>query len=160
MDLRENRIFLVVITIIITLIVSTVVSIGLSSSANLSVPSLGTITTLGVEAYWDSNCENKTMTIDWGQIHSGTSKNVTLYLKSASNFETTLRLNMSNWNPPSILNYMMLVWDYNGTTIKPGEIKQVALTLNSVSSKSFMDYLLDNGITNFSFDMTISAYHS
>jgi uncharacterized membrane protein YwzB len=47
----KRAVLLITITIVITLIISSIISIRLSKVINLSVPSLGTITTLGVEAY-------------------------------------------------------------------------------------------------------------
>jgi hypothetical protein len=46
----------------------------LSKTSNLTVPSLGTVKTIGVETYWDQNRENKTEEINWDEMRVGTSK--------------------------------------------------------------------------------------
>ncbi|MGQ9460591.1 MAG: hypothetical protein ACUVRA_05120 [Candidatus Bathyarchaeaceae archaeon] len=55
---------LILIVAVASITVTTIISILLSKINNLYVPSLGTIKTIGVEAYWDSKCENKTETIE------------------------------------------------------------------------------------------------
>jgi hypothetical protein len=129
----------------------------LSRINNLSVPSLGTIKTIGVEVCWDPNCENKTETIDWGTVWPGSSKNVTFYIRSVSNFEATLNLNTTNWNPANISDYISLSWSYNRTPLKPGEIIQVTLTLSASSSDSFIRYLIANDVKDFNFDIVIAV---
>ena len=148
---------LILITVLITIVISAIIAIWLDRTFNIHVPSLGNIKTLGVEAYWDRNLENKTETIDWGTIQPGLSKNVTLYLQSISNTETTLYLNTTNWNPTNISDYMNLTWNYNGTPINPGEIIQVTLTLSASSSHSFVRYPIINDVKEFSFDITIGT---
>jgi len=137
--------------------VTTTIAILLSKTSNLTVPSLGTVKTIGVEVYWDQNRENKTGTIDWDEVWLGSSKNVTLYIQSVSNYKITINLNVTDWNPANISEYMTLSWDYNGTLFNPGETIQVTLTLSIPSSQSFVRYLIDEKVQNFSFDIHIVA---
>ena len=153
----KRIILLIIITAIITIIISATISMWLSRTLHFNVPSLGTIKTLGVEAYWNRNLENKTEIIDWGTIHVGSSRNVTFYLRSICNVETTLYLNATNWNPANISNYMSLSWNYNGTIIHPGEIIQVTLTLSASSSDAFLVYLITNDVRQFSLDIIIGT---
>jgi len=153
----KKTLLLVLIVAVASIAVTTAISILLSKIDKLYVPSLATIKTIGVEAYWDPNCENKTETIDWGTIWPGSSKNVTLYIRSVSNFEATLNLNATNWNPVNISDYISLSWSYYGKPLDPGEIIQVTLTLSASSSDSFLHYLIANSVKDFSFDIIISA---
>jgi len=153
----KKTVLLTVIVAIASITVTTTISILLSNIDNLYVPSLGTIKAIGVEAYWDPNCENETEIIDWGTIWPGSSKNATFYLQSVSNFEATLNLNATNWNPANISDYMSLSWSYNGTPLNPGEIIQVTLTLSAPFSDSFIRYLIVNDVKNFSFDIIIAV---
>jgi len=153
----KRAILLITLTAVITLIISSIISIWLSKVTNLNVPSFGTIRTLGVQGYWDKNLENKTETFDWGTIWPGASKNVTIYLRSISNIETTLYLNTTNWNPTNISDYVNLTWNYDETTIRPNEIIGVTLTLSASSSYSFILYLIANDVKQFSFDIIIST---
>ncbi len=153
----KKTLLLIIIVAIVSIAITTTISMLLSRINNLHVPSLGTIKTIGVEAYWDPNCENKTETIDWGTIWLGSSKNITFYIRSVSNFKATLNLNATNWNPTNISNYTNLSWDYNGTPLNPGEIIRVILTLSASYSDSFIRYLIVNDVKSFSFDIVIAA---
>lgn len=163
----SNRtILLIIITAMITIAISAIASIWSNRTINLHVPSLGTIKTIGVEAYWDKNLENKTETINWGTLWLGSSKNFTLYLRSVSNIETTLELSTANWTfrdsnnrivaePSDSSPYMNLTWDYNETIVRPGETVQVTLTLSVDRSSDFIEFLVTNDVKEFSFDILI-----
>jgi len=153
----KKTVLLILVVAAVAILLSAAISIWLSKVTRLKVPSIGTITTIGVEAYWDKNCENKTEKVDWGMIWPSSSKNVTFYLRSVSNVDAKLKLNVTNWNPANISGYMDLSWDYNGTPISPHEVVQVNLSLSASSSYSFIDYLIANNVKEFSFDIIIYA---
>ena len=148
---------LILIVALTSIALSTLASIALQRISNLHIPSIGNIKTLGVEAYWDINLENKTESMDWGTISPRTSKNVTLYIRSISNLKTMLFLNATNWNPANISNYLSLSWNYNGTIIRPGEIIQVTLTPSASSHFTFIRYLIINDVKQFSIDIFINT---
>jgi len=147
----KKTLLLIAATAAITILTSTLIATWLSKTTNLKVPSLGTIITLDVEVYWDQFLTNKTETFNWGTIYPGSSQNVSLYI------ETTLNLNTTNWNPTYLSDYMNLTWNYNGTIIHPGDVIQVTLTLSACSSSSFLLYLITNDVKQFSFDIVIST---
>lgn len=153
----KKRVLLIVIVVVITIFISAIISTLLEKAINLYVPTTGTVKTLGVEAYWDRNLKNKTEEISWRTIWVGSSRNVTFYVQSISNIETTLFLNTANWNPTNISDYMNLSWNYNGTTLNPSEAIQVTLTLTASSSNSFILYLTTSDVKEFSFDIIIST---
>lgn len=164
----KRTVLLILVVAVITIVIGTLVSILLQRTTNLSVPSLGTIKTLGVEAYWDRNCENETKEVKWDTIWLGSSQNVTFYLRSISNIETTLNLKAMNWSfynrdkivvlpPANISQCMNLSWNYNETTIHSSEIIQVTLTLSASSSDSFISYLITNDVREFSLDIIITT---
>jgi len=153
----KKTLLLIMIIAIASVAVTTTISILLSKTTNLTVPSLGTVKTIGVETYWDQNRENKTEEINWDEIWVGSSKNLTLYIQSVSNYKITINLNVTDWNPANISEYMTLSWDYNETLFNPGETIQVTLTLSIPSSQSFVRYLIDEKVQNFSFDIHIVA---
>jgi len=153
----KKTILLMLIVALLSIAVTTTISIMLSNIDNLSIPSLGNIKTIGVEAYWDPNCENKTETIGWGIMWPGSSKNVTLYIRSVSNVKTTLHLNTSDLNPADISEYINLSWDYEGSRLNPDEVIQVTLFLSASINDSFIHYLIANDVQNFSVDIHIVA---
>lgn len=152
----KKTVLLVVATVAATILLSTIFSLWLSRSSNLKVPSIGTIRTFGVKAFWDSSLKNETTEIQWGTIYSGSSSNVSIYLQSISNLEAALQLNTSNWEPFNMSRYMNLTWNYNQTTLGPDEVIQVTLTLTTSSSPDFIQYLITNDVREFSFDILIS----
>lgn len=164
----KKTVLLILIVVVVTITVSTTISILLYRIAKLNIPSIGTIKTIDVEAYWDRTLENRAETIDWGAIWLGpsenvtfsgigSSQNITLYIRSISNIETSLYLNATNWNPANISQYMKPAWDYNGTMVSPGETIQIKLTLSILPSRDFFLYLINNDVRTFSLDIIISA---
>jgi len=159
--------FLVAIVAIISVASTTLVSILLSESdSDVYLPSLGTIKTIDVEIYRDPDGENKIETLswdeikieklDWDEIKTGT-VNTTIYVKSVSNFIVTLNLNLTDWNPDAISDYITISWDYNGTRLNPGEIIPVTMTLSASSSDDFINYLVSNEIRRFDLVIHIVA---
>ncbi len=154
-----KTVILIAIVAIISVASTTLVSIMLSDSDyDVYVPSLGTIKTIEVETYWDQNGENKRETLSWGEIKIEKLNwdeikidplNTTVYVKSVSNFIVTLNLNITDWNPVEISDYLTISWDYNGTLIKPGEIIPVTMTLSASSTDAFIYYLVENEIKRF-----------
>ena len=153
----KNTILLILTVALATLIVSSSISIWLSKQTRLDVPSIGIIKTIGVEAYWNENLDNKTEAVNWDIIWLGSSKNVTMYLRSISNVETVFQLNGTNWNPTNISKCMNLYWNYSGTPVKPGEVIPVTITLSTTYSRYIIDYLTTSERKEFTFDIVITA---
>jgi len=140
----------------------------LSKIYNINIPSLGTISTLGVKAYGgDIKLENGIEFIDWGTNSPGALTSRSFYVRSISSGETTLQLNTTNWtfldfenktvSEPS-KSYMNVTWDYDETKIQPYQTIQVTLTLSVSSSPEFISYLVNYEVTTFSFDILIKAH--
>ena len=159
-SLRSSKKTLLLIAVVATasIAITTTVSILLGKTTDLYIPSFGTVKTIGVEAYWDLNTENKTEKIDWGIVWVGSSQNVTLHIQSISNYKVTLTLNATDWIPANMSDYMTLSWDYNGTSLNPDEFISVTLILSTSYSDSFVHYLIDNDVQSFSFDIYIIAH--
>ncbi len=154
---HKKSLLLIVIVSTTTVLISSAISIWLSDFHNLTLPTIGTIKTIGVEAYWDPNCENKTETIDWNTLWPGTTKNVTLYIRSVSNVKTAIHLHTSNITPANVSEYLNLSWNYDGTPLNPSEVIQVTLFLSASDDKSFSRYLINNYVTYFNIDIHIVA---
>ena len=115
----------------------------------LIIRGTGMIKTVGVQAYADPELTKEVSAINWGTISPGGYSQTLLYLKITSNVPSNLTLSTARWSPPSVENYLTLTWDYDGTTLNPGQIIAVRLTLTIADAVT--------GITNFSFDMLITA---
>ena len=131
-----------------------------SGDYDRSVPTTGTISVQGLEIYGGDikyNPSSDTVYVDWGELGLGAYKNATFYVKSSSNVNVTLELNVTNWEPPGIDEYIHIFWDYDGTLLSPTEELRVTLTLEVASSGDFIDFLVANEVTAFGFDITVYA---
>jgi hypothetical protein len=152
------------------MLLSVTVSILLERSYNLHLPSIGTIRTIGVEAFGGDTktTPNGTPYLDWGTIYPGTPTNRSLYLKSTSNVPTTLENETSNWTfynsnnntisaNTSLAQHMHLTWNYTGTTLNPGQTIHVTLKLTADTTTEFIEQLIKTNAKTFNFDITIIA---
>jgi hypothetical protein len=109
----------------------------------------GSVKGIGVGIYQYQNCTSPISSFNWGMLNPGASINQTVYIRNEGNAPATLSMNMSNWNPSNASSYITLKWNYNGQTLNVNQVIQVTFTLSVSSSVT--------GITNFSFDTTITA---
>jgi hypothetical protein len=82
-------------------------------------------------------------------LDPGNTATATIYVKNEGNVAVTLTISAGNWNPVAASNYLTLTWNRDGYRLAVGSAIQAVLSLNVSSSIS--------GITNFSFDITITA---
>lgn len=111
------------------------------------IPSKGEIATIGINIIDENGQTIKE--IDWGKLYPGSSKTFKVYAYNNGSIPVILDLTTEAWNPPIASDYILLTWDYNGTTIEPGKKIPITLTLTVVPSIS--------GIRNFSFLIVITA---
>jgi hypothetical protein len=138
---------LILVTYVLALSLTGQVLSAVQSSRTVS--NAGTVRAFGVGAYQDSGCTNALSSIDWGTLETGSSKDVTCYVRNELSSASTLSMYTSNWSPLNASDYMSLSWDYGGQYIEVDEVVQVTFTLS-------VDANIE-GITNFSFDITIAA---
>jgi hypothetical protein len=147
-----------VVVAAVAIMLSAMVAIILDKYENLYVPSIGTIRTVGVQAYGgdiNQTIEGRQY-IDWGEIYPGTQTNRSLELRSISNLGITLQLNTTNWQPTNISDYLNLSWNYTGETISPQQTIWVKMTLSASSKQSYISFMINNNVTTFNFDISIT----
>ena len=105
----------------------------------------------GLGAYWDNECTQRVTSIDWGILQPGSNKDLTLFIQNEGDNKIYLTFLTENWSPSIASEYLNLEWDYTGESIKPGEKKQIMLTLTI----PLIIYIED-----FSFDILIIAEES
>jgi hypothetical protein len=129
------------------------------SEYDRNVSTTGTIKVQGLEIYGgDVTVEDENVYIDWGELSLGSSKSASFYVLSNSNVNVTLGLNVTNWMPTGIEDYIDIFWDYDGTVLSPDHKPlSVTVNLNVASSREFIDFLVENNVTAFGFDITIYA---
>jgi hypothetical protein len=145
---KRTRAFIAIVTL---MLLSGFMFIEVMSAVqtSLTIANSGTISTVGVGAYYDSACTNRISSIDWGLIAPGGQKSVSVYIRNEGSTAITLAQSTSNWNPSTASSYLSLSWSYNGQTINPNASLQVTLTLNVSPSV--------NGVTGYSFDIIIAG---
>jgi len=163
---RKKTLLLIIIVATVTMILNTVISIWLSEYKNIYIPSIGTIRTLGVEVYGgDIIQKDGEQYFDWGKVFPSTIINRSCYIRSISNINIILKLETTNWTfrnyngeivPSPTESYYNLEWDYNYKPIESSEEYYVNFTLCFSSNFSFINYLIDNKVTDFSFEIFIS----
>ena len=102
----------------------------------------------GAGIYWDQNCTNNSLSIDWGSIEQGSNKIFTVYIRNEGDSAAHLFITTSNWAPSAALSYITLNWNYSGQILSVGQVIPMELILAVSPSVT--------GITNFSFDTIIA----
>jgi len=166
---RFGKTLLLIIAVsLATLILSVTISIWLSSFHNLHLPSLGTIRVLGVEAFGGNinTTQDGKQFIDWGTVYPGSTINRSFYIKSKSNEPITLQLILSNLTFQNsegnnvtealpVENPFSLTWNYTGSPLNPQEQNFVVLTLEVSSDTTFINFIINNDVKQFYFEITI-----
>jgi len=128
--------------------------------------SIGNIHTLHVEVYGkDIKVREGQKFLDWGTVYPGTLTNYTFNVTSRSNIQAKLIIKAINWTfynsqnqivkQTNETNYVILISTYNETLMDPKQTIQVILTLKVIHSDEFIDFLIENDIQTFSFDIRI-----
>jgi hypothetical protein len=137
----------VIIALAATAIFLTLVTAGLI--ATQTITSDGTVTTVNVGVYSDSECTQNCTSISWGTIYPSNSTSRTIYVKNTGVVPVTLTMTTGNWMPTTASEEITLTWDQQNTVLNPEQSISANLTL-SVDS--------DPGdLTNFSFDIVITG---
>ncbi|MFA5364430.1 MAG: hypothetical protein WC325_04525 [Candidatus Bathyarchaeia archaeon] len=153
LNITKKIVLLMVIVAVVSIVGTSMVSVALNRTTNFYLPSLAVIKTIEVEAYSDAGGHNIMEQIEWGELEPGSSVTNSFYIKSVSNFEIILTLKLTDWNPPEIADYITISWDYNGTRMSPSEIIPITMTATASSSNGFIDYLVENGVKQFSVEV-------
>jgi hypothetical protein len=137
-----------ILAIVAVGLVLTVITAG-ALSMNQTVSSTGTITSVNVGVYSDSDCTQNCTSIDWGSISPGGSVTRTIYVKNTGTAQITLSMTKNSWTPPSADGPITLTWDKESTTLNANEVATATLTLSVSASIS--------GITAFSVNIVITG---
>jgi hypothetical protein len=100
-----------------------------------------------IDVYSDSACTQTVSSVDWGEIEAGGAAYNTIYVKNSGDEGVTLSFTTENWSPADASTILQLSWNYDGSTIASGEVREILFTLSVSSSASAMD--------SFGFDIVI-----
>jgi len=113
-----------------------------------TIPSTGTIRTLGIEVYSDPAATIPVASINWGSLNPGEVAQTTVWLKLTGNTDANVTMYTTNWVPQSASTYIHLSWTAEGL-MHAGEIKQANITLEVARTIV--------GIESFTLDIVINA---
>jgi hypothetical protein len=130
----------------------TIAGVLAALQANKVFSNTGAITTVNVGVFSDIGCTQPLSTLNWGTVSAGSVATETIYVENTGNAAVTLNMTVTGWNPASAASYMSLTWNQEATRLLAGANVTTILTLTVSSSVS--------GITNFSFNVTITGTQS
>jgi len=163
---------LIIAVVAITIVLNTLILTWLIRTGNYTLPTLGGLHTTGVKAYGGNIIDEKEeQYIDWGTVYPGTLTTRSLYLQSESSVKKVLTFRTSNQtflnsegnditeffpNGMDVKNTMNVTWNYDGTPVSREDSEiYVTFTLNVSSDIDFINYLIDERVETFSFDIHI-----
>jgi len=114
---------------------------------NAKISGQGTIKAVGIHVYKDPAATEPLTSADWGVFEPGESKTGPCYVKNDGNVPVALSFYVESWQPANASNFITLTWDYDGSGLAKGSIRQVTFTL-TVSANI-------TGIDNFSFEVWV-----
>jgi hypothetical protein len=165
---RSRKTILLVAAVVLLTLLFAFIVVSLFSNSDFSpsgdydrtLPTTGRITLEGLEIYGGDvkyDLKSGAFYVDWGELTLGASKNASFHIKSNSNVDVKLELNVTGWAPAGIEEYLTISWDYNGTSLSPTQEILVTVNLAVAASGEFIDFLVTNEVTAFGFDITIYA---
>lgn len=99
----------------------------LTISQNIS--SSGTITTVNVGVFSDSQCTQPLSTINWGSVSPGSTVSRTVYIKNTGGLPLTLSMSTSSWNPVTAGDFMAITWNRENAVLNAGDSVSAELVL-------------------------------
>jgi hypothetical protein len=142
-----HRKALIVTTCIILVVI--LCTINRNSGSHRNTAYANSVRGIGVGIYWDQECTNRTLSLDWGLIEPGSNSTVRVYVRNEAESEVSLWLATSNWTPLAALSHMTLTWTYPGRILSADEVVPIKLILD-VSP-------IISGITDFRFDIVVTT---
>ena len=114
-----------------------------------TLTSSGSITSINVAIFSDSNCTTPVNTLSWGIISPGTSASRTVYVKNTGNSQLTLNMRTDGWVPAGANNSISVTWNKENAQLNADQSTAANLTLTVSPSIS--------GILNFSVNIIITG---
>jgi hypothetical protein len=147
MAMQKSATLALMAVVAVAVVAMALVSAALVTSRTVS--STGSVKAVGVGVYWDSACTNQTSSFSWGVLAPGSTASIRLYVKNNGTIPVTLTASFGNWNPASVAGYMTPSWNCTNYVLGTGLVLAAVLTLAVSPSIT--------GVTNFSFDITLTG---
>jgi len=115
--------------------------------SQISIQNIGTVKTVGLEAYKDEALTEQLSFVDWGLVAPSENKTFPAWIKNAGTTDLKLGMWTDNWNPTNASNYMVLTWNYDDSLVSVDQSVPVVFTLSINTTVT--------DITDFGFDIWI-----
>ena len=83
-----------------------------------------------IDIYSNQACTSQLTDVEWGEIEAGGDSNSVIYVKNNGDMNVVISLATENWSSSTASNNMELSWDYSGSPISSGDVRQITLTLS------------------------------
>jgi hypothetical protein len=147
--LHHKKTYILILLLTTGLLTFTEITILLPKNTFPIVSAVETTDQIGL--YWDTKCENRITSVDWGTLFPGQTQEREVYVRNECNESLVLDLTSENWLPTAVKEEISLSWNYNGCPICENQVRKVNIAL-SVSTEVIEE-------TSFSFDIKIN-HHS
>jgi len=121
----STHVFLAIIVVVMLLSLSTLGLLTISQN----ISSSGTITTVNVGVFSDSQCTQPLSTINWGSVSPGSTVSRTVYIKNTGGLPLTLSMSTSSWNPVTAGDFMAITWNRENAVLNAGDSVSAELVL-------------------------------
>ena len=101
--------------------------------ATQTIPSDGTVTTVNVGVFTDSDCTENCTAISWGSLYPSNSTSKIVYVKNTGTVPITLSMISTSWIPTNADDYLTLNWDQQGKVLDVGGSVTANLTLTAAT---------------------------
>ena len=142
----HKRVIFAFVRLITVAVLCTIVA---SSSLSRTFAYADSVKGIGIGIYWNQDCTNGTLSLNWENIEPGSNATLTVYIRNEDNSAASLWLATSNWTPSAASGYMTLTWNYSSQILNAYQVIPIELTLSVSPAIS--------GINQFSFTTTITA---
>ena len=140
-----------VIGIMLTLITAIFVSSATTPpQVTQSVSSKGKLTVINLGIYSNSACTSNLTSLDFGSIYSGSTSNITLWIKNVGNSNEIVSLSTNTWSPVNATQSLTLSWNQTGTILMQNQVVAANMIL-TVSASA------DPSLSSFTFNTVIAG---
>jgi hypothetical protein len=98
---------------------------------------------INFDLFLDEGCTIMVESIDWGEITSGSSSTVVVYIKNLGKIPVTLSCYLSDFSPDDAADYLALDWDREGYLLEARKTVRACLTLSVSELAQFNSFTVD-----------------
>jgi len=142
----------IIVVAILSLLTAFTVLIVFSSNVQRALAGSGVLSYGAIGVYWDGNCTEKVVEINWGVLEPGASEPVTLYIRNEGTEPLAVAVTTSNWMVVTTSGAI-----YNETEHISFHASNFTLPVDSVVPTEWTITISENirFVKNFSFDITV-----